>query len=184
MNKQMQTILAIVLVATTVVLRIASNQSFLANFTPILAMGLFAGSVFTNKKLAVLLPIVAMLLSDIYFQLFTNIQGFYGISQIFNYAAFGLVALLGTKLQSQKLMNILGFAIGGSVLFFIISNFGTWADPACTMYVKNISGLMNCFVNGIPFYKNSFISDVLFSTIFFGLYYLASLKTAKVFSKA
>jgi hypothetical protein len=174
MNKSNQTILAIVLVVACVVLRIASHQTFLANFTPVLAMGLFAGSIFTNKKIAIALPIITMLIGDLYLQLFTTTPGFYGSSQLYNYAAFGLVALLGTTLQNRNAVNIFGYAITGSMLFFIISNLGVWADTTFNLYPKTMSGLANCFTMAIPFYKNSLMSDVLFSGIFFALYAFAT----------
>jgi hypothetical protein len=178
MNKLNQSFLAVVLVITCVALRIASNQTFIANFAPVLAMGLFAGSIFTNKKLAIALPIITMLIGDLYFQLFTTTPGFYGGSQIFNYAAFGLVALFGASLKNRNAINVFGYAITGSMIFFVISNLGVWADTTFNMYAKTWSGLVNCFTMAIPFYKNSLISDVLFSAIFFGLYYIVN--TAKV----
>jgi hypothetical protein len=185
MNNKQQTILSFILLAICVVLRIASHNTYIANFTPILAMGLFAGSVIADKKIAIILPIAAMFITDLFFQLFTSTPGFYGESQIFNYVAFGLVALLGTQLKNRTALNVFGFSITGSLIFFVVSNLGVWLDTTYNLYPKNLSGLSNCFVQAILFYKNNFLSklifpDLLFSALFFGFYAFATRKPKTV----
>src|SRR5690606_30904644 len=88
--------------------------------------------------------------------------------------------------------NVLGFSIASSVIFFLVSNFGTWfagfypTEAVPAMYPLNLSGLMTCMEMGLPFYRNTLISDVLFSGVLFGAYALfqalskskAAIKTA------
>ena len=64
----------------------------------------------------------------------------------------------------------LGGIFASSGIFFIVSNFGVWTTSA--MYPKNISGLVMCYAAGIPFLNNTIISDALFTTVLFGMYYL------------
>lgn len=175
MNNKQQNILAAALVLACIVLRITSQNTFIANFTPVLAMGLFAGSIFTNKKIAIALPLITMLIGDLYLQYtytthHTQTPGFYGMSQLFNYAAYALVAFIGTRLKNKTAFNVLGYGVIGSLVFFSISNFGVWADTTFNLYPKTMDGLINCFIAAIPFYKNSFVSDLFFSAIFFGGY--------------
>jgi len=40
------------------------------------------------------------------------------------------------------------------------------------MYMKNLSGLITCYVAGLPFLQNTIVSNVLFTTVLFGSYYL------------
>ena len=59
----------------------------------------------------------------------------------------------------------------GSLIFFLISNFGVWLLGS--LYEKNFSGLINCYVLAIPFFKNTFLSTIFYSYLtFFSLDFL------------
>ena len=169
------------LVLTTAILRIVNAEAHLYNMVPVAALGLFSGSVLTNKKWAYLIPLTAMFLSDVGLNLFTTTPGFYGVSQIVNYLALGLVTLLGTALVKRNTINVFGFTLGGSMIFFLISNFGTFLSG---YYGYSVAGFTECYVMALPFYKsefsttifmNSFLGDIIFSAVAFGIFYLASL---------
>jgi hypothetical protein len=75
---------------------------------------------------------------------------------------------LGTSLrENMKPLRIAGAALTGSVSFFLISNFGVWAATA--MYPKSLSGLIACYAAGIPFYRQTFAGDMLYTAAMFGL---------------
>lgn len=169
-------------VLLTALMRIVNNELHIYNLVPVAALGLFSGSVLKNKYQAYLIPLFAMLLSDIGIALFTNTKGFYGISQFVNYVALVLVTLLGTSLTKRSVLNIAGYSIAGSLVFFLLSNFGTFLSG---YYGYSFAGLTECFAMAIPFYKsemansffiNSFAGDLCFSLIAFGVYYLAQYK--------
>ena len=63
-----------------------------------------------------------------------------------------------------------GGMISSSGIFFLVSNFGVWTGG--TMYPKNFGGLITCYAAGVPFIHNTIISDILFTTVLFGTYYL------------
>ena len=44
----------------------------------------------------------------------------------------------------------------GSLLFFVISNFGVWFLG--NLYTPDLNGLINCYILAIPFFKNTIIS--------------------------
>lgn len=134
------------------------------NFTPVLAAALFAGVHISDKKWAYLVPIVTMLISDLFFSFYPDM--------IFQYVAFALVVFIGTLVKKVK-FSILFTAIGCSVLFFLISNFGVWAVDAFNTYTNNFAGLLLCYEMGLPFAVNSFLGDVCFSALLFGGYELA-----------
>src|SRR5690625_4016486 len=97
------------------------------NFSPIAGMALLGGAVVKDRRLAFILPLAALFISDLCFSLFTSVPGFYGSSQIINYAAFALIVLLGILLVKKiNARNVIIASLCASVLFFIISNFGTW----------------------------------------------------------
>ncbi len=169
------------LVLTTAILRVVNAEAHLYNMVPVAALGLFSGSVLTNKKWAYMIPLTAMFLSDVGLNLFTTTPGFYGVSQIVNYLALGLVTLLGTALVKRNTINVLGFTLGGSMIFFLVSNFGTFLQG---YYGYHFEGFTACYAMALPFYKsefsttifmNSFLGDIIFSAVAFGIFYLASL---------
>ncbi len=149
------------------------------NFAPIASLAIFGGAVISNKKYALLLPIGALLLSDILFELFTTTQGFYDISQSFVYAAFFIITFLASKIKKVNAVNILFACLWSGAIFFILSNFGVWLTGA--FYPKTFNGLMQCYAAAIPFYKNelfgnmllnTFMSNIFFTALLFGAYAL------------
>ncbi|MDG1824560.1 MAG: hypothetical protein P8H45_06690 [Flavobacteriaceae bacterium] len=119
------------------------------NFAPITAMSLFAGAYFRRKQLAFIVPLIAMLISDLFL-------GFYTIS-IFVYLSFVLITWMGQQRNrvTPKLVLL------GSVLFFLISNLGVWL----LYYPKSIEGLLTCFALAIPFFATSLLGDIFYSVI-------------------
>lgn len=133
------------------------------NFTPVGAIALFGGAVLAWRT-ALLLPLVIMISSDL-------VIGFYqGIE--YTWAAFFIVVLFGMLFRKAALGKrvILG-GLGGATLFFIISNSGTWI--AGGMYPHTITGLQECFVAALPFFRTTLLADVVFSFVLFGVYELA-----------
>jgi hypothetical protein len=119
------------------------------NFAPITAMSLFAGTYFTRKQLAFIVPLLAMLISDLFL-------GFYTIS-VFIYLSFIVITWLG----QQKNRVTPKLVLLGSFLFFFISNFGVWL----LYYPKTIDGLISCFALAIPFFVTSLLGDIFYSVI-------------------
>ena len=141
------------------------------NFTAIGAMAIFGGSVIKDKKLAFLLPLGALILSDICLQLFTSTKGFYGIGQFFVYGSFLLITALATFMGKKSVANITFAAIWSGIIFFVISNFGTWITS--DFYPKTSSGLVACFAAAVPFYKNEFFGNFVLNSFMGNLFYLA-----------
>jgi hypothetical protein len=71
-------------------------------------------------------------------------------------------------------------SILSSILFFLITNFAVWATGI--FYSKDISGLTVCFTMGLPFFKYTLLSSIIFSTILFGGFEIINQLTAKYHS--
>ncbi len=149
--------------------RVVNAELHLWNFAPVAALGLFGGATLRDKRWAYLLPLGAQLLADLYFQLFTSTPGFYSVSQAFVYGGLALVAGLGTQMGNPKPVKVAGFALAGSLVFFVVSNLGVFFSG---MYGYTASGFLETFVKAIPFYQPTLIGDLVFSAIFFGIYAL------------
>ena len=117
------------------------------NVTPIITLALFGSTNFKNKWLGISLPLIAMVISDIYL-------GFNGIT-LWVYGSFLLISLLGRYWKKIKIQNVLI----SSLIFFIITNFGVWLGG----YPKTIEGILLCYTTAIPFFINSILGDLFFS---------------------
>ena len=153
--------LAIFFVIFGAALRFAPH---LPNFTPIAAMALFGG-VYLNKKYALILPLAVMAISD-YFIGFYDIKLMAGV-----YLGLVLVGLIGLLVKNKKnLFTVFGGSVLGSVLFFLITNFSVWAFYG--WYPHTLSGLYQCFLAAIPFFRNTLLGDLFYVAVLFGIYEL------------
>ncbi|WP_344977170.1 DUF6580 family putative transport protein [Compostibacter hankyongensis] len=145
------------------------------NFSPVAAIALLGGAAFRDRRLAFLLPLGALLLSDLCFALFTGTPGFYGWPQVMNYAAFLLIVLLGTRLlRHLRVKNVLLGSLSASLLFFLLSNLGVWLfTGGQAPYTHDGAGLIATYTLAIPFLGNTIIGDLFYCIVLFGGYALA-----------
>jgi hypothetical protein len=136
------------------------------NFTPIGAMALFSGAYLGRRGLAFAAPLGAMVLSD-------AVLGFYAGFWI-TYLAVALIVVVGwVALSRVSVIRVAGAAIASSVIFFAVSNFGTWALSG--MYPHTLAGLSACYVAAIPFFQNTVAGDLFYATLLFGGFRVAEL---------
>lgn len=134
------------------------------NFAPITALALFSG-VYLDKRYAFIIPIAAMLISDYFI-------GFHS-SMLWVYASFVAIGFIGLWLRNHRgVLTTLGATLAGSVLFFIVTNFGVWAAPN-GMYPHKVEGLIECYVAAIPFFRNTLMGDLVYVGVMFGAFELA-----------
>lgn len=137
------------------------------NFAPIAAMALFGGAYFTKKWAAFLIPLAAMFLTDLFLGFHETMWAVY--------LSFVLIVVLGmVMIKQKKIGNIFFASVSASVLFFIISNFGTWISTP--YYEKTGAGLAACYTAAIPFFHQTLLGDLFFVAILFGLYELVKSK--------
>ena len=134
------------------------------NFTPVAALALFGGAHLGKRWLALMVPLAALFLSDLFL-------GFHGF-MLPVYLSFALVVLLGTLFQKNiRVLTVLGGALAASALFFLITNFAVWLGSP--FYPQSFSGLMQSYIAAIPFFHTTVLGDLFYSSVFFGGYYLA-----------
>ena len=172
MNKKI--ILSLILMAVAVaIFRIMPRFEGVWGITPLFAVAIFSGAIFKNNKIwAFTLPVLAIFFSDVLWQL-TGETGLYK-GQIFNYFLFILITCLGFLIKNIKFLNVLLASLAAPTIFFIISNLGVWLGGGGFARPKNFAGLMQTYVDGLPFYFPwQLISTVVFSALLFGGWYLA-----------
>ena len=134
------------------------------NVSPVAAMALFGGVYFSDRKLAFIIPLFALVVSDLIIGLHDTLP--------FVYGAFAVTVLAGIWLRDKlSLMSVAGTALAASLLFFVVTNFGAWLfNPG--LYPMTSAGLLQSYVAGIPFYANTLAGDLFFTALLFGGFYL------------
>ena len=155
-------------------------------FAPQMAMAIFAGAMIKDKKWAILMPLLSMLLSDLLYQVLyinglSTIRGFYS-GQWATYLLIAGLTCFGFLMRRITFTNVLGFSIGGSLLYFIISNFLVWIGGGGFGRPLTFDGMLLCYGDALAFYRdyglingfaaNFIIGDLFFTAILFGSYFL------------
>ena len=130
------------------------------NFTPIIAVAIISGYFFKNINLSLLILLVAMLISDLFIGFYENM--------IFVYVSLLLITLVFHKINKKiNFKNLFIYGFAGSLIFFLVSNFGVWALGSFGVndlpYEKSLTGLIECYILAIPFFGNTFLSTVIFA---------------------
>ncbi len=165
------------------------------NVVPIAALALFCGAHFRNRSLAFAIPLLSMFLGDILLAIETRNSSLYLFHTMmpFVYGCYVLSVAMGIGLQSYwdrleqaglngtdsklgrlskysafwtRVVPIASFTVAGSVLFFIVTNFGVWW--LSDIYSKNVQGLLQCYAAAIPFFRGTLCGDLIGSAILFG----------------
>tara|TARA_B100001173_G_scaffold282908_1_gene268085 strand:- start:55 stop:642 length:588 start_codon:yes stop_codon:yes gene_type:complete len=181
-------ILIIALVAIGIIGRLIPHPP---NFTPIIAIALLASHLFKNKWIIILPSLMAMWISDLIINNYLY-GGYHDSLVIFSpsflwvYAPIICIALLGTVLiKKVKISNIALSSISGSLIFFLVSNFGVWISGTISidgvltpMFSKSLSGLITCYTVALPYFGNQLVGDLLYSATLFSSYSFALSKKA------
>lgn len=153
----------------------------LPNVAPITAIGLFGGT-YLGKRSALLIPLLAMIVSD-YLLLYINpfalrvdVTRVYPITALFHsttfyiWGSFILSGCIGIWLRNHKKPGtVIGATFFASLQFFLITNFGVWAQGA---YSRGIDGLVQSYIMGLPFFQATLLGDFFYTFLFFGMYEL------------
>jgi hypothetical protein len=140
------------------------------NFTPVAAALLYFGARGPRRQLWV--PFALLAASDVILTKFVYAYTF-SWDQLVTWAWYAAILWLGTSLrENTNWLRIGGAALVSSVSFFVVSNFAVWAG--WNGYPKTISGLMTCYVAGVPFFRHTLLGDMLFAAVMFRLPALAA----------
>jgi len=129
------------------------------NVSPVAAMALFGGVYFSDKRVAFLVPFLALLLSDMLLGLHDTM--------LYVYGGFALTVVIGFWIRKNMNAGRIALAaVSASILFFVITNFGAWLTSG--LYPMTVDGLMQAYVAAIPFFQNSLLGNLVFSALLFG----------------
>jgi hypothetical protein len=132
------------------------------NFTPVEAIALFGGAYFSDRRLAFIVPLGAMLLADL-------VIGLHPMLPVI-YACIAASVALGFGLRHRvSVLRVAGFGVAGSLLFFVVVSFVEWL-LGDTEYCR--AGIVPCYVAALPFLKNWLAGTLVWSAILFGMFEL------------
>lgn len=170
---------AVLLLGLTMALRFAPLPE---NFSAFGALAIFCG-IYASGSVRWWLPLAALFLADCIGH-FAGIpgMGFYHLpSMVLNYTGLAAMIVVSVALSrwvksssssrwigAQAFASMALVAFLASACFFLISNFGAWLDPLM-QYPNSPWGLMQCYFAGLPFWRSTLTSDILF-TIGFSLF--------------
>ena len=186
-NASKITLAAFVLFAVAIIYRLstglaAGHAGWLPNFSPLAAIAL-CGAIYLPRRIAFALPLAVLLVSDLV------LNAHYGASLfsaelLSRYFVLAGVAALGLAIRNNPgIVKVLLASFAGSIAFYLITNTGSWlADPA---YAKSFAGWIHALTIGEPgfaptwtFFRNTLVSDTLFTAVFVGCMALAGARVS------
>lgn len=174
MKKSTQTFLAFALLIVAAALyRIVPGRPF--GFEPMIAMAIFGGAVVSDKRLAIGLPLFAMLLSDLLYEGFTRagilqMPGFYE-GQWVNYLLIAGLTLFGIFIRRVSFGSVASAALVAPLVYFLLSNTAVWMSGGGYARPLTGAGWLMALEDGLPFLKWSIVSSLVFCGMLFGAWY-------------
>lgn len=157
-SKRSLILFSLVLIALGVSARFMPHEW---NFTPVTAIAL-AASAYIGMSYSIGIVLAVMALADISL-------GFYQWQiMVAVYGSFIVSACIGLILKRYRTaFNVVAASMAASLVFFIVTNAAVWLFSG--MYTHTVSGLVQCFIAALPFYRGTFLGDLFFTGFFFGL---------------
>lgn len=140
----------------------------LPNFVPLTALTVFA-AMKLPRRWACFIPMAILVLPDLIIDL-QHGYPFFAASRFTGYATFVLIALMATYAPARMSVPARVLAtVAGSTLFFLVSNFAVWAGGEGLSRPATIPGLLACYNDAIPFYRNMLVADLIGAIVLLGV---------------
>jgi hypothetical protein len=155
-----------------------------SGFSPVIAVALFSGMIIKEKNVSFILPLLAVLISDLLIQFLyeQNKFPYPGIydGQWRNYLVLLSATIVGWALKGRNYASLFIGAVAAPTVFFLFSNFSVWLAGE-VIYSKDLNGLLTSYINGLPFYRNALIATFVFlPVILFAYNFLAKKRMALI----
>jgi hypothetical protein len=154
------------LTAVTAAVAVALRLARIPNIFAVGSLGLYAGARLP-LWLAWIPSMAVMAVTD---EILWRTQGWARFNP-WVYGSFLGYVLLGLLLRgSRSFWRIAGVTFLGSLQFFLITNYGVWANSlglAEPLYPHTIGGLIACYTAGLPFFGYTLIGDLGFTAAVF-----------------
>jgi hypothetical protein len=170
-EKRAALLIAFSLMAAGIVLRLLPHAP---NFAPVTAIAIFGGAVLP-RRLAIWTPLGLVVISD-------AIIGFYSLIAV-TWGCYVLTALASSWwLRKPRLAKGAALTVASSLFFFVVTNFAVWLSSG--MYAHTWAGIAQCYYLALPFFRNSLLSDLLYTGALFAAYYGAVSRSGRLLKAA
>lgn len=154
----------VVVISILVVLAAASRLlPHAPGFVAVTGASMFAGWYLRRGSLAYLIPLIVLSLSDL-------VLGFYQpLLMLAVYLVAIVPVLIGRLLRGNATpLRLAASTLCCSVASLVAINFFVWLTSA--WYAKTATGLMQCYVAALPFFKYRMAGDICSVALCFGIY--------------
>ncbi len=156
------------------VIRVDLAPEILPNFSPLMASAL-CGALFLPGFLGLMVPMVALLISDALLNLHYGVPLF-STQLLWTLPCYLIAIGIGWSLRAgnARMLPALGGTLAASVIFYLVTNTGCWFGSAT--YPQTFSGWVQALTTGLPgypptweFFRNGLLGDLLFAALFVSL---------------
>ncbi len=145
------------------------------NFTPVGAIALFAGTHFKNRWKAYAVPLLLLLVSDIFINyMYTGQWGVFYSGFALVYLCFGIMVFIGSLIKKVSVGSVLLASLAGVLIHWLVTDIQPWLTSP--MYSKDITGYYQSLIAAIPFEKNLLLGNLVFGAVLYGGFELAKSK--------
>lgn len=171
-NIRNSVLILMIVVATAARLIIPTNLVTWASFTPVGAVALFAGTYFSDKWKAYLVPLVVLLISDlvINYTKYNKTGLFDGAWEV--YLSYAVIVFFGTLIKKVNAVKVILGAVGAVVVHWLLTDmtFGS------TTYAPGLTGYFQSLNAALLFEIKMIWGNLLFSALLFGGFELSKRK--------
>lgn len=121
------------------------------NFTSVIALSFYIPAAFGLRFIPIV--IISLLFTDLIIGLHSTL--------LFTHGSVLLIGLISRYFNKSLLFRIFG-TLTGAVIFYLVTNFGVWINGS---YSYDLNGLVTCYVLALPFFGNTILSSLIYSSI-------------------
>ena len=140
-----------IFIATLILLASSRLLPHTPNFTNLIALSFYVPLLFGRKYIP--LVFFSFVITDLFIGFHKTIF-FTWVTVI----AIGYMSVYFRGIIKERVKGI----IASLMTFYILSNFGVWLSG---MYTYDITGLINCYVMAIPFFGNTIVSTIIYTSM-------------------
>ena len=176
---QPRVIILILIVLAAATMRVINAWAVVpwANFPIIGAVAIFSGSYFTKRR-AILISLFTLLVSDIVINLGVY-SGKFGVltgGWYWTYFIFFLIVFVDWLImRKQTVQRFVAASVVSALMHWLLSDLMLWINGSTDLRTmrplsRGVDGLIQCYIQGIPFLRNYLVGTLVYGAIMFGIF--------------
>jgi hypothetical protein len=165
-------VLAIIIIALTVIRLLTFKYQLWSNFTPVGAMAIFSGVYFREKWKAYAIILVTFFISDVIINhAYTGAWSLWSSYTFWNCVCFSIIIFIGSAIKKINFVSGSLILLAPVAIHWLVMDL-PWVNPP-GLYPSTLAGYGTALIAAIPFEKNMLLGDALFGLVLFGGFELA-----------